>query len=152
ALVERPPVQAKEGTVFVEGFDTKLDELQRLRHSGSERMTELEQELRLATQIPTLRVKFTRVFGWYVEVSRGHASKVPKEWRRKQTVACGERFTLDRLDDLSDDLMNADLKFRTRELELLDDLSACLSAAAPRVHKLTAQLSAIDVAASLAQV
>src|SRR5690606_33681102 len=57
ALVERPPVQAKEGTVFVEGFDTKLDELQRLRHSGSERMTELEQELRLATQIPTLRVK-----------------------------------------------------------------------------------------------
>jgi DNA mismatch repair protein MutS len=152
ALVERPPVQVKEGAVFSEGFDPELDELQKLRHSGSERMTELEQELKVATQIPTLRVKFTRVFGWYVEVSRGYASKVPTAWRRKQTVAGGERFTLERLDQLSDNLTSADMKFRARELELLDDLSAQLSAAAPRVHKLTAQLSAIDVAASLAQV
>lgn len=151
ALVERPPAQVKEGAVFCQGFDAQLDELSELRLSGSERMTALEQKLREETQISNLRVKFTRVFGWYVEVSRAHAKKAPAEWRRKQTVANGERFTLERLESLADEVDSADVRFRARELELLGQLSVKLAEAAQRVHQLTAKISAIDVAAALAE-
>lgn len=151
ALVERPPAQVKEGAVFCQGFDAELDELSELRLSGSERMTALEQKLREETQISNLRVKFTRVFGWYVEVSRTHAKKAPAEWRRKQTVANGERFTLERLESLAEEVDSADVRFRARELELLSQLSAQLAEAAQRIHQLTAKISAIDVAAALAE-
>jgi DNA mismatch repair protein MutS len=133
------------------GYDSELDELSELRHSGTERMTALEQKLREETQIPNLRVKFTRVFGWYVEVSRAHASKAPGEWRRKQTVANGERFTLERLESLADEVESADARFRARELALLEFLVAQLAQAAERIHQLTAKLSALDVAVALAQ-
>lgn len=152
ALVERPPAQVKEGAVFQAGFDGELDRFSELRVSGNEKMAALEQELRNETQIANLKIKFTRVFGWYVEVNRSQAAKVPSEWRRKQTVAGGERFTLERLDDLADELQSADERFRARELELLRILSDELAAAASRVHRLAAHLSAIDVSASLAEV
>src|SRR5690606_23894215 len=142
----------KEGAVFQAGFDGELDRFSELRVSGNEKMAALEQELRNETQIANLKIKFTRVFGWYVEVNRSQAAKVPSEWRRKQTVAGGERFTLERLDDLADELQSADERFRARELELLRILSDELAAAASRVHRLAAHLSAIDVSASLAEV
>jgi DNA mismatch repair protein MutS len=152
ALVERPPTQAKEGAVFLSGFDEELDRLADLRLSGSKRMSDLEQALKDETQISNLRVKFTRVFGWYVEVSRGHMSRVPSDWRRKQTVAGGERFTLERLDDLAEEVDSAEERFRARELVLLGQLGEDLAENAQRIHLLAAKLSAIDVAASLAQV
>lgn len=152
ALVERPPAQVKEGAVFCPGFDAELDALADLRLTGTERMTALEQKLRDETQIPNLRVKFTRVFGWYVEVSRAHAQKAPPDWRRKQTVANGERFTLERLETLAEEVDTADARFRARELELLNQLVLRLSECAERVHQLTAKISAIDVAAGLAEV
>lgn len=152
ALVERPPAQAKEGAVFLTGFDSDLDHLSELRLHGSKRMSDLEQSLKEETQISNLRVKFTRVFGWYVEVSRGHMSRVPDDWRRKQTVAGGERFTLERLDDLAQEVDSAEERFRGRELFLLGQLGEELAEKAQRIHLLAAQLSAIDVAASLALV
>lgn len=152
ALVERPPAQVKEGAVFCQGFDAELDQLSELRLTGAERMTALEQRLRDETQIPNLRVKFTRVFGWYVEVSRTHSRKVPSEWRRKQTVANGERFTLSDLENLAEEVDNADTRFRAREFELINQLVARLAECAERVHRLTARLSALDVAAGLAEV
>ncbi len=152
ALVDRPPAQAKEGAIFQTGFDKELDELAALRLSGSERMTALEQELKDRLGVTNLRVRFNRVFGWYVEVSRAHSHKVPSDWRRKQTVANGERFTLLELDELSEEVQSADSRFRTRELTLLQELSERLSACAERVHMLTAHMSAVDVAISLAEV
>jgi len=152
ALVERPPALAKEGAVFQMGFDTDLDELSRLRENGSERLTALEATLKEQTGISNLRVKFTRVFGWYVEVSRAHSNKVPADWRRKQTVANGERFTLAELDELADEIASSDSRFRARELELLSELNTALAEGASRVHRLTALLSELDVSCSLAEV
>src|SRR5690606_22449333 len=100
ALVERPPVVPKDGGVFKPGFDAELDELEALRRSGAERMVELEARLREETQIPSLKVRYTRVFGWYIEVTRTHAARVPEHFRRKQTVATGERYTTPELDEL----------------------------------------------------
>jgi DNA mismatch repair protein MutS len=152
ALVERPPQQPKDGAVFRQGFDAELDELSALQKSGAERMVELEARLKQETAIATLKVRFTRVFGWYVEVSRGQAGKVPEHFRRKQTVASGERYTTVELDELADRITHAEERHRERELGLLRSLIERAGAEAERVRTLSARLSRWDVAAGLADV
>lgn len=152
ALVERPPQQPKDGAVFRAGFDPELDELAALAKSGAERMVELEAALRQGTGIPTLKLRYTRVFGWYIEVTRAHAARVPAEFRRKQTVASGERYTTPELDELADRILHAEERHRERELALLKALVERAGREAERVRALAARLSRWDVAAALADV
>lgn len=152
ALVERPSALAKQGEIFRPEFDPELDELDGLRRTGTERMVALEAKLRESTGIATLRIRFTRVFGWYIEVSRGQSGKVPAEFRRKQTVASGERYTLPEVDELSDKISHAEERHRERELALLEQLVQSAGSAAPRIATLSERLSAWDVAAALADV
>lgn len=152
ALVERPPAQPKDGAVFVTGYDRALDEEDELRRSGSERMVELEARLKRETGIGTLKVRFTRVFGWYIEVSRSQAGRAPEGWRRKQTVATGERYTIAELDDLADRILHAEERRRERELELLGELTRRAGAASSRLRALSALLARWDVAGALAEV
>ncbi|HVU01797.1 MAG TPA: DNA mismatch repair protein MutS [Polyangiaceae bacterium] len=152
ALVERPPAIPREGTVFRPGFDAELDEADALCRHGNERMTELEGRLRESTGVGTLKVRYTRVFGWYIEVSRTQAQKVPAEWRRKQTVASGERYTLPELDDLADKIAHAEERHRQRELGLLSALAEKARAAERRIGALSERLARWDVASALADV
>jgi DNA mismatch repair protein MutS len=152
ALVERPPAQSKEGAIFREGFDAVLDEAEGLRKNGTERMVELEARLREDTGISTLKVRFTRVFGWYIEVSRSQAAKAPATFRRKQTVATGERYSTPEVDDLADRIAHAEERHRERELELLAELIQAVKAASGRIGALAERLARWDVAAALADV
>jgi DNA mismatch repair protein MutS len=152
ALVERPPAQPKDSQIFRRGYDADLDELDALKQSGAERMVELEARLRQQTQVSTLKVRYTRVFGWYIEVSRGQAAKVPEHFRRKQTVATGERYTTDELDELADKITHAEERHRERELDLLKALVSRAGAESERVRELAARLARWDVAAALADV
>jgi DNA mismatch repair protein MutS len=150
-LVERPPAQPKDGAIFQEGVDAELGELSSLRASGTERMVELEARLRRDTDIPTLKLRFTRVFGWYIEVTRSQQSRVPPDWRRKQTVATGERYTNHELDDLADRIGSAEERYRERELELLRQLTDRAAACSERVRTFAARVARWDVAAGLAE-
>jgi DNA mismatch repair protein MutS len=152
ALVDRPPALAKEGAIFRPGYDPELDEAESLRKSGTELMVELEARLRDATGIPTVKVRFTRVFGWYIEVTRSHAARVPADWRRKQTVAGGERFTLAELDDLADKVAHAEERQRERELELLSVLVERVARASSRIFGLSERLSGWDCSAALGEI
>ncbi len=152
ALVERPPALAKEGEIFRSGFDPELDELDELRKSGAERMVELEARLRKETSISTLKVRYTRVFGWYIEVSRGQASKVPEGFRRKQTVASGERYTTPELDELADRILHAEERHRERELDLLKALVLKAGQGGERIRQLAARIARWDVAQGLAEI
>jgi DNA mismatch repair protein MutS len=152
ALVERPPAQAKDGAVFRTEYDAELSELHELCQSGARHMSELESRLRSAADIATLKVRYTRVFGWYVEVGRSHARRVPDTWRRKQTVASGERYTLPELDELADRIEHAEERYRIRERELTAVLLAQVKAASPRLARLAALVASWDVAAALAEV
>jgi DNA mismatch repair protein MutS len=152
ALVERPPALAREGQLFVAGFDAELDEADALRKRGTELMVELELRLRDETGISTLKVRFTRVFGWYIEVTRAQAAKAPREWRRKQTVAGGERFTLPELDDLADRIAHAEDRHRQRELELFGVLVGHVAAARTRIVALSEIIARWDIASALAEV
>ena len=150
ALVERPPQQPKDGSVFRPGYDAELDELAVLTKSGAERMVELEGRLKQETAIPTLKLRYTRVFGWYIEVTRAHAARVPEHFRRKQTVATGERYTTPELDELADRILHAEERHRERELDLLKALVARAGAESERVKQLAALIARWDVAAALA--
>lgn len=152
ALVARPPAIPKEGQVFQSGFDHELDELDSLKKTGAEHMVQLESELREKTSINGLKIRYTRVFGWYIEVTRAHAARVPAEFRRKQTVATGERYTTPELDDLADRITHAEERHRQRELELLRGLVARAGGASERIRGLAARVARWDVAQGLAEV
>jgi DNA mismatch repair protein MutS len=152
ALAARPSPLAKQGEIFRPEFDAELGELDALRRTGTEHMVELEARLRERTGIATLRIRFTRVFGWYIEVSRGQSGRVPDDFRRKQTVATGERYTLPELDELADKISHAEERHRERELVLFKQLVELAGQAAPRIAMLSERLGGWDVAAALADV
>ncbi len=151
ALVDRPPPHARDGGIFRPGYDAALDEARNLKEKGTELVLELESALRQSSGIPSLKVRYTRVFGWYIEVTKAHAAKVPKAFRRKQTVAGAERFTNDELDDLEDRIAHAEERFSGREVELYAALVRQAGANADRLRRLASRLAQWDVCAALAE-
>ncbi len=152
AIVDDPPVRASEGGVLRDGYDAELDDLRQLTRNGQRLIVELEARLRETSSIPSLKVRYTRVFGWYLEVTRAHVEKAPADWRRKQTIANGERFTCDDLDALADRLAHAEERFYAREAELLQALIRQLAAHSERLRAVATRLAEWDVASSLAEV
>jgi DNA mismatch repair protein MutS len=152
ALVDRPPPLAREGGIFRAGYDADLDETRRLKEEGTELILALEQKLRQASNIPTLKIRYTRVFGWYIEVTRTHAAKAPSSFRRKQTVAGGERYTSDELDDLQDRILHAEGRHQERETELYGKLVREAGKHGDAIRKLAARFAQWDVYAALAEV
>jgi DNA mismatch repair protein MutS len=151
ALSEELPVKLSDGAVIAPGFDAELDAARDLATHGQDRIASLEARLREASGISTLKLRYTRVFGWYMEVTRSQAAKTPKEWRRKQTVANGERYTCDELDELADALAHAEDRRGVREAELFAQLCVTLATHTERLHALARALSEIDVAAALGE-
>jgi DNA mismatch repair protein MutS len=151
AIVDEPPVRASDGGVFRDGYDAELDEARTLTRDGQRLIVELEARLREESQIPSLKLRYTRVFGWYVEVTRTHLAKAPATWRRKQTIATGERFTCDALDALADKLAHAEDRLASRESELFVELVRRLAAHSDRLRELAARLATLDVSSALAE-
>ncbi|MFO0742138.1 MAG: DNA mismatch repair protein MutS [Labilithrix sp.] len=152
AITDDPPLRASDGGVFRDGYDRELDEARTLAKDGQRLIVELESRCREQSQISSLKLRYTRVFGWYIEVTKSHLSKVPKAWRRKQTIATGERFTCDELDTLADKLAHAEERLSSREGELWTALVAELAKHDERLRAVANRLAMIDVASALAEV
>jgi DNA mismatch repair protein MutS len=152
ALVDSPPPVAREGGIFRAGYDAQLDELSELRRSGDEVLLRLEAKLREQSGIASLKLRFNKVQGWYLEVTRTNMDKVPKDWIRKQTIANGERYTTDELDALQDKLLSAEDRHRERELELFDGLRQAVAREGERMREVAGRLARWDVLSALADV
>ena len=150
-VAEDPPLRVSDGGAMRAGFDEELDEWREVSQNGQRLVVELEARLRESTGIPSLKLRFTRVFGWYIEVTRSHTSKAPSEWRRKQTIANGERYTNDELETLADKLAQAEARPAEREAELWNETIALLAREAPRLQRTASRLAEIDVATALAE-
>ena len=147
-----PPLRVSDGGAIKGGFDVALDEARGLGENGQRLIVELEARLRAETSIPSLKLRVTRVFGWYIEVTRSHTSKVPTTFRRKQTIATGERYTTDELDVLADKLEHASDRAQSREDELFKALVLHLASHAERLRRAAGRLAELDWACALAEV
>jgi DNA mismatch repair protein MutS len=150
-IAEEPPLRVSDGGAMRPGFDRELDEWREVSQNGQRLIVELEARLRESTQIPSLKLRFTRVFGWYIEVTRSQTSKAPPAWRRKQTVATGERYTSDELEALAEKIAHAEERTAEREAQLWNETVELLAKDAPRLQRTAARLAEIDVAAALAE-
>ena len=152
SIADDPPPRASDGNVIRDGFDPLLDESRLLARDGQRMIVELEARLRESAGIPSLKLRYTRVFGWYMEVTRSHVDKAPRDWRRKQTIATGERFTCEELDALADKMAHAEDRSAAREAELYARLVRDLAKEHLRMRSVAERLAQWDVASGLAEV
>jgi DNA mismatch repair protein MutS len=151
-LVDEPPFLATQGGLVRDGVDAALDELRQIGSRAKDLLIELEQKERSASAIASLKIRYTKVFGYYVEVTRPNLHLVPKHFRRKQTVANGERFTTDALDELADKILHAEERARALEQEIFEALRRRIGGAAQRLRRWARFVSDVDVDAALAEV
>ena len=147
-----PPIRIVEGGVIASGVSKELDELRSIRHGGKEYLSGMQERLREQLGIPKLKIGFNRVFGYYIEVGRAQASKVPPEFERKQTLVASERYITKELKEYEQKVLSAEERIFKIESELFLAIRAHLSRFAPRMLLVAAALAELDVLASLAEV
>jgi DNA mismatch repair protein MutS len=150
-LIDEPPAIAREGGFTRDGVDPELDELRTISRSGRQVIAEMEERERERTGIASLKVRFNRVFGYYIEVSKSNLHAVPDDYQRKQTIAGGERFTTPALKEYEAKVLGADERILERELEIFEDLRKRVAAEAPRIQDTARALATIDVLGALAE-
>jgi DNA mismatch repair protein MutS len=123
-LNDEPPLLARDGGAIRDGVDAELDDLRRISRSGKQIIAELEAAERTRTGIQSLKVRFNRVFGYYIEISKSNLHAVPDDYIRKQTIAGGERFVTPALKSHEEKVLGADERSVERELELVEALRA----------------------------
>ncbi|TWI78315.1 DNA mismatch repair protein MutS [Lacibacter cauensis] len=121
-IVDNPPVMISKGDVIKEGVHAELDELRRIAHHSKEFLLEIQQRESEATGIPSLKIAFNNVFGYYLEVTNTHKNKVPAEWTRKQTLANAERYITPELKVYEEKITGAEEKILKIESELFEKL------------------------------
>jgi DNA mismatch repair protein MutS len=151
SLADEPPALVRDGGAVRAGVDAELDDLRGISKSGRQRIAEMEEAERARTGISSLKIRFNRVFGYYIEVSRSNLGNVPADYLRKQTIAGGERFITPALKEYEDKVLGADERIIEREIEIFEALRARTAAEAPRVQETARGLAALDVLASLAE-
>ena len=153
ALVDEPPVASREGDVIREGFDELRDSLHALAHSGKRWIAELEASERERTGIPSLKVGYNKVFGFYLEITNAHRDKAPADYERRQTLTNAERYVTPALKAREAEVLGAEEKLRAREHELFVALRdeaaghvASLQAAADALARLDAEAALAEAA------
>ncbi|KPK14300.1 MAG: hypothetical protein AMJ62_13230 [Myxococcales bacterium SG8_38] len=152
ALVREPPAVDRQGGIFREGHLATLDELRTLSTTAKDVILALERRERERTGIGSLKIKFTKVFGYYIEITKSNLDAVPDEYVRKQTIANGERFITAELAELQDRILHAEERARALEAAAFADLRKTVGDQAPRLHRLARAIAGIDTAAALAEV
>jgi len=151
ALTDEPPLALKEGGLIREGFDPALDELKQGAREGKDFIAQLEEKEKKRTGISSLKVRYTSVFGYYIEVSKANLDKVPKDYHRKQTLVNAERFITPELKEMEGKVLGAQEKADKLEYELFDALRAEVGKHLPRMQRMARVLAELDVMASFAQ-
>jgi DNA mismatch repair protein MutS len=150
-LVDDPGALVRDGGYIRDGLDPELDDLRRISRSGRQVIAELEERERARTGINSLKVRYNRVFGYYIEISKSNLHAVPADYHRKQTIAGGERFITPALKEYEEKVLGADERILEREVELFEQLRARVAAESTRIQETARALAALDVLAGLAE-
>jgi DNA mismatch repair protein MutS len=150
-LVDEPPASVDDGGLVRDGVDGELDALREASRGGRNVIAAIEQRERQRTGITSLKVRFNRVFGYYLEVSKPNLPLVPPDYVRKQTVAGGERFITPELKEHEERVLQADERILEKEEAIFEALRARVAAAARAVQRTARAVAALDVLAALAE-
>ena len=152
AICEEPPAPLKEGGIFADGYSDAIDELRKAASEGKQWVAELQNSEQDRTRIPSLKIKYNAVFGYFIEITKTHLDKVPPEYTRKQTMANAERFITPELKEVENKILGADERLRTLEYEEFLNLREAVLEHLEAIQTTAAALAEIDVMTSFAEV
>jgi len=150
AIIEEPPIAMKEGGIIKDGYNEEVDRLRNAKTEGKNWLAELEIKERDKTGIKNLKVRFNKVFGYYLEVTNSFKNMVPDYYTRKQTLANAERYIIPELKELEDTILGAEDKLCALEYELYYEVRDQTAAEVLRIQNTAKAVADIDVLASLA--
>jgi DNA mismatch repair protein MutS len=150
-LLDEPPAVARDGGMIRDGVDPEIDDLRGISRSGKQRIAEMEEAERARTGIPSLKIRYNRVFGYYIEVSKSNLANVPADYHRKQTIAGGERFITPALKEYEEKVLGADERLVEREVEMFEALRTSVAHESPRIQETARGIASLDVLAALAE-
>jgi len=154
SIKDEPPISIKEGNIIKKGYNEELDELRKLSSGGKDFILELEQKEKERTGIKNLKVGFNKVFGYFIEVSKGNIKDIKEEYGyiRKQTLANCERYITPELKEKEDMILNSEEKSMAMEYKLFIGIRDIVRTYIPKIQQVSAVISEIDVILSLAVV
>ena len=147
-----PPLLINKGGVIKDGVNADLDELRRISYSGKDYLLQIQQRESEETGIPSLKVAYNNVFGYYIEVRNVHKDKVPKEWIRKQTLVNAERYITQELKEYEEKILGAEDKILVLETQLYTNLVQALTEFIPQIQVNANQIDRLDCLLSFANV
>ena len=152
AIVEDPPLTVKEGGIITEGFHNYLDELRCAAKEGKNWIADLQKKEQSRTTIKSLKVRYNKVFGYYIEVSKSNLDLVPENYLRKQTLVNAERFITPELKEIEDKIIGAEDKAKALEYELFQEIRTKIIAETARIQLTARAIAGLDTIGALAQV
>jgi DNA mismatch repair protein MutS len=151
AIVDEPPAETKEGGIFRDGYFAQLDELRSASREGKTWIAELQERMIAETGIKSLKVRFTSVFGYFIEVTKSNLGSVPPSWHRKQTVANGERYITPELKEVENKILGAEERAKALEYELFGQLRGEVLNDLAALQATAHAIAVLDVLGSLAE-
>ncbi|MEI8233850.1 MAG: DNA mismatch repair protein MutS [Verrucomicrobiota bacterium] len=151
ALVDEPPIPIKEGGLFRDGYDAQLDELRAACREGKDWIARLQQQEIDATGIKSLKIRYTSVFGYFIEITKANLGNVPERYHRKQTTVNGERFITPELKEMEGKILGADERSKSVEYELFATLRERVLDELIPLQQTAAAIATLDVLAGLAE-
>jgi DNA mismatch repair protein MutS len=151
AISDEPPAKVSDGDAIRDGYSVDLDELRSISRNAKQIIATLEATERTRSGIGNLRIKFNNVFGYFIEVSKGNAGRVPPEYERRQTLTNSERFTTPELRDWEKKVLGAEERIIQLEAEIFNDVCRQVAAETKRIQATARALAALDALASLAE-
>ncbi len=145
-----PPLLVAKGGVIADGVNAELDELRRIAYSGKDYLLQMQQRESEATEIPSLKIAYNNVFGYYIEVRNTHKDKVPETWIRKQTLVNAERYITQELKEYEEKILGAEDKISALETRLYNDLVYALNEYIPAIQINANQIARLDCLLSFA--
>ena len=152
AIQEEPPLAMKEGGIIKDGYNEEVDRLRKAKSEGKNWLADLETKEREKTGIKNLRIRYNKVFGYYLEVTNSSKDLVPDYYTRKQTLANAERYIIPELKELEDTILGAEDKLCALEYELYCEVRNTIAAELNRIQRTAKAVAKLDVIASLALV
>lgn len=151
-IVPEPPLLLNKGGVVAGGVDTRLDELREIAYNGKDYLMQLQQRESERTGIPSLKISFNNVFGYYIEVRNTYKDNVPAEWIRKQTLVNAERYITQELKEYEEKILGAEEKILSLETQIFNSLVIDLAAYIPAIQVDASHLARLDVLLSFANI